>query len=72
MTGEELSVELRCSPATVSRLLSNDRDPSVSLMLRIRDRIGWSLDYQVELMESGRFGEKLRTWMVGNVPTPKT
>jgi transcriptional regulator with XRE-family HTH domain len=45
-----------CSEATISRLRSGDRTPSVRLMQEIRRVLSWSLDEQAAAIERGDFG----------------
>jgi transcriptional regulator with XRE-family HTH domain len=71
MNGKQLAALLFCSPATVSRLLSSDREPSVALMLRIRELTGWTLDEQVNAASRGEYGTLLQNWMA-NAPAERT
>jgi transcriptional regulator with XRE-family HTH domain len=61
---QQLADRLGVSQAMVSRLLSGDRRPSIALMNRIKDVLGWSLDAQAETMERGEYGQTLRYVMV--------
>lgn len=64
MKGAELAEVLGISEATVSRLLSGDRRPSVDLMVKIKDVFpGWSLDDQAIALETGEYGAVLRNAM---------
>ena len=55
MTGAEAAEVFGCSEATVSRLRSGDRQPSVRLMMEIRRVLSWSIDDQAAAIESGDF-----------------
>lgn len=64
MNGRDFSKLLGVSEATVSRLMSGDRRPSISLMMKIKDVLGgrlWTLDQQAKALESGKYGEELAT-----------
>jgi transcriptional regulator with XRE-family HTH domain len=49
---------LGCSVATVSRICSGERRPSVDLMMEIRRVFSWSIDAQVSAIESGRYADE--------------
>lgn len=40
-----------------SRLRSGDRHPSVTLMLRIQNELGWTIGRQARAMLDGKFGK---------------
>lgn len=65
MNARELAATLGVSETTVSRLLSGERHPSLTLMTKIRDLFGgaWSIDEQARELQLGRYGESLRAWM---------
>lgn len=63
MTARELAAKLGVSEAMVSYLLSDDRRPSLRVMLRIKDEFGWNVDEQATALEAGRYGELLAVWM---------
>ena len=50
---------LGCSEATVSRLRSGDRTPSVRMMQEIKRLLSWSLDDQAAAIERGDYGTLL-------------
>lgn len=50
---------LQVSEATVSRLVSGDRQPSLELMIKIRSTLRWKLDAQADALQSGSYGEVL-------------
>jgi len=50
MTGAELAAMLEVSEATVSRIASGERRPSVDLILSIRRVLGWSFESQAMLL----------------------
>jgi len=47
------------SEATVSRLISGERRPSVETMAELKRLLGWSLDEQVDALAGGTFGSEL-------------
>ena len=53
MNGRELARVLKVSEATVSRLASGHREPSVALMLEIREALGWKIDAQADALRAG-------------------
>lgn len=57
MNRTEAADALGCSEATISRLRSGDRQPSVRLMQEIRRVLSWSIDDQVTALERGVYGE---------------
>ncbi len=57
MNGAEMAEIVGCSEATISRLRSGDRTPSVRLMQEIRRVLSWSLDEQAAAIERGDFGQ---------------
>lgn len=64
MNARELAIQLEVSEATISRLLSGERRPSVDVMVAIRDRFPqWGLDSQAEALKMGMYGPILRGWM---------
>jgi transcriptional regulator with XRE-family HTH domain len=56
MNQAEAAEALGCSVATISRLRSGERNPSVRLMQEIRRILSWSLDDQAAAIERGDFG----------------
>lgn len=66
MNQAELAEKIDASESTVSRLLSGERRPSLDLIFRIRDVLGWSADDQVlclEAYEGNTYGAKLQLHM---------
>lgn len=67
MNARELAANLQVSEATVSRLLSNDRRPSVDLMTRVKEVFPfWSLDDQAVALGAGVYGGILKACMDSN------
>ena len=58
MTGRELSEQLQVSEATVSRLASGERRPSVELMRKIQRVLRWSLVSQLQALETGSYADE--------------
>jgi transcriptional regulator with XRE-family HTH domain len=56
MTGAEMALLLGCSEATVSRLRSGERTPSVRMMNEIRRVLAWSVEQQAAAIEQGSYG----------------
>jgi transcriptional regulator with XRE-family HTH domain len=52
MNQPEMADALGCSVATVSRISSGDRLPSLVLMRRIRDVLSWSIGAQDKAIEN--------------------
>lgn len=48
---------LGVSEATVSRLASGNREPSVALMVKIRQVTKWKVDAQADALQAGNFGQ---------------
>jgi transcriptional regulator with XRE-family HTH domain len=57
MNQTEMAERLDVSVSTVSRLVSGERRPSLDLMIKIRDELGWPLDNQADLLNVG-----MATW----------
>jgi transcriptional regulator with XRE-family HTH domain len=57
-TNEELAELLEVSHATVSRIRSGDRLPSLAVMDRIRTLLNWSLDDQADARTRGVYHEQ--------------
>jgi transcriptional regulator with XRE-family HTH domain len=55
MNGAEMAEALGCSEATVSRLRSGERTPSVRLMSEIRRILSWSMDEQAAAIDRGDY-----------------
>ncbi len=51
----EMADALGCSVATVSRICSGDRAPSLALMIEIRRVLSWSVESQVDEMGCGNY-----------------
>lgn len=56
-TNEELAGLLGVSHATVSRIRSGDRLPSLQVMQKIREEFGWTLDEQTDARNAGNYAE---------------
>lgn len=59
MIASELATAASISQATVSRLLSGDRGPSIHMVAKIRDVLGWPAEEQVKAIEAGNYAEEL-------------
>ncbi len=60
MNQTELATDLEVSESTVSRLVSGERQPSLSMIMKIEKRFPfWTLKEQVRAMEVGKYGEIL-------------
>lgn len=57
MNGRELAQALGVSEATVSRLASGHRKPSVTLMGKIKPILAWKIDAQVEALSQGTYAQ---------------
>jgi transcriptional regulator with XRE-family HTH domain len=57
MNQAEAAQALGCSVATVSRLRSGDRRPSLPLMQEIKRVLSWSIDDQAAAIERGDYAE---------------
>lgn len=55
MNQQEAADLLGCSVATVSRLRSGDRLPSVGLMKEIRRVLSWSIEAQISAQDQDRY-----------------
>jgi transcriptional regulator with XRE-family HTH domain len=72
MNARELARALKVSEATVSRLASGHRQPSLDLMVRIKDVLKWKLDPQADALRAGTYGEVLTAKMgKAKDPTPR-
>ena len=63
MLARDLATSTDVSEATISRLLSGDRKPSLDLMLRIRDVTGWQLEDQADCLQIGLYPSRLKEKM---------
>lgn len=63
MNGREMARALGVSEATVSRLASGHRQPSLELMVKIREVLKWKLDPQADALRAGKYGEVLQAKM---------
>jgi transcriptional regulator with XRE-family HTH domain len=57
-TNEELAGLLGVSHATVSRIRSGDRLPSLQVMQKIRELYGWTLDEQWDARNAGTYADQ--------------
>lgn len=71
MTGRELSEQLQVSEATVSRLASGERRPSVELMRKIQRVLRWSLVSQLQALETGSYADEFKRRMQQRRAQPK-
>lgn len=60
-TAEGLAAALGVSLATISRLRSGDRRPSMALMSRIEKELGWSIETQARAWINGNWHLKFET-----------
>lgn len=61
MNARELAAELDVSEATISRLISGERRPSVEMMMKMKGRFPfWTLDDQAKALGAGKYGEILQ------------
>jgi transcriptional regulator with XRE-family HTH domain len=51
-----MAERLEVSEATISRLASGERRPSIDVMIRIRDVLGWPLDNQADVLNISSSG----------------
>jgi len=63
MLARELATATEASEATISRLLSGDRKPSLDLMLRIRAVTDWALEDQADCLQIGMYAGRLKEKM---------
>lgn len=63
MRGAELADALRISAAMVSRLASGKRKPSVRMMEKVEQVLGWSVSRQVDEMRRGRYAPEFKRRM---------
>lgn len=59
MQQSEVARRAGVAVATVSRLLSGDRQPSFDMMVRIEEAIGWPVEQQANARKFGNYGNKL-------------
>lgn len=59
-TNEALGELLGISHATVSRIKSGHRLPSLEVMDKIRELYGWSLDDQTDARNEGTYAERFQ------------
>lgn len=70
-TSTDLARRIGVSVATVSRLASGNRSPSVALMERISKVIEWPIEKQCRAYLDGTYGQKLTAAMEQWHPTPE-
>jgi transcriptional regulator with XRE-family HTH domain len=63
MNQPETALALGCSVATVSRLCSGDRAPSLELMKEIRRVFSWGIEAQVRAVDRGTFPSEFQAKM---------
>lgn len=63
MNQPEAAEALGCSVATVSRIISGERSPSVDLMKEIRRVFSWGLESQINAVEAGTYAEQFEDKM---------
>lgn len=65
MNQTEMAEILGISPATVSRLCAGKRRPSIVLMDRIEDTMGWAFEKQADEVRCGSYASSFRQFMEG-------
>jgi transcriptional regulator with XRE-family HTH domain len=63
MTGAELAEATGLSEATISRLASGDRRPSLETMEKVRLALGWSIERQVDEVRCGNYAADFKSRM---------
>lgn len=58
VTNKQVGADLFVSHATVSRIRSGDRLPSIDLMLQIEKVTRWKLDRQIRARQDGSYAAK--------------
>lgn len=58
LSNAELGAKLGVSHATVSRIRSGNRLPSIGVMSRISELTGWSIDDQVVARNENQYSER--------------
>lgn len=59
----EAAEVLGCSPATVSRICSGERTPSLDLMYEIRRVLAWSVQQQADEVRAGTYAQMFKRKM---------
>lgn len=59
----ETATALGCSVATVSRIVSGDRNPSLELMAEIRRVLRWSIEAQADEVRAGTYAATFKDKM---------
>lgn len=63
MLASELADELEVSEATISRIASGERRPSLDLMYKIRSALRWSIEAQVDEIQCGVYSSEFKKRM---------
>jgi transcriptional regulator with XRE-family HTH domain len=63
MTGAELAQATGLSEATVSRLASGERKPSVEAMKKIESALGWSITRQLDALDCKNYASAFKSRM---------
>lgn len=63
MNARELAGLTALSEATISRLASGDRRPSVETMGKVRGVLGWSMDEQADSLAAGTYAADFKQRM---------
>ena len=56
VTNQRVAEDLGITHSAVSRIRSNDREPSLNLMMRITALTGWGLNSQAMAIAAGNYG----------------
>ena len=51
------------SESSISRLRSNERQASVDMMIRLEEKLGWTVYDQVKQRMAGTYGQRLTWWL---------
>ncbi len=68
---KDIAEKLGIHPVYLSRLRNGDRKPSLELMRKIRDELGWDLAQQIEVHEAGAYAETFRTFLEEHYDIPQ-
>lgn len=64
VTNEQVGKMLHLSHSMVSRLRSNDRNPSFETMVEIERKFGWMMESQIRSRTAGRWGVEFEEVLV--------
>lgn len=63
MNGAELAEMTGLSEATISRLASGERGPSLETMEKVRLALGWSIERQTDGVRCGNYAQEFKQRM---------